>query len=46
MDFALIKQKTLLVFYNIPVFLVYVYDYLIDTRFFYPLCDDEDSLKV
>ena len=39
MDFSTIKQKVLFVFVNIPDFMVYIYNYLNETQFFYPLCD-------
>jgi hypothetical protein len=41
MDISLIKQKIHFVVTNIPAFLLYIYAYLIDTKFFYPLCDLE-----
>lgn len=46
MTFKTIQQKTSVVFCNIYVFLEYICDYLVSTKFFYPLCDDEDSLRV
>lgn len=39
MDLAIMKEKVLFFFVNIPTFIGYVYRYLDDTNFFYPLCD-------
>jgi hypothetical protein len=40
-DISLIKQKIHFVVTNIPALMLYTYEYLIDTKFFYPLCDRE-----
>jgi len=40
-DIYSIKQKIHFVVTNIPALMLYTYQYLIDTKFFYPLCDRE-----
>jgi len=41
MDVYTIKEKIMFILTNIPMFMLYTYTYLIDTKFFYPLCDLE-----
>ena len=41
MDISLITQKIQFVVTNIPALMLYTYNYLLDTSFFYPLCDCE-----
>jgi len=38
-DFSLLKQKIQFVFTNMPAFIVYIYNYLNETKYWNPLCD-------
>ena len=38
-NIPLIKQKIHVVFTNIHAYLLYIYNYLNETKYWYPLCD-------
>lgn len=41
-DIALSREKIHFVFTNIPALMVYIYEYLNKTKYWYPLCDHDE----
>lgn len=41
-DSALLREKIQYVFTNFTAFMVYIYEYLNETKYWYPLCDQDE----